>query len=175
ERRPAGTRNTPPRDPHHERARRRAQRTGPSGDRGTDRERPGRPPRRAARKRTALSPRARSHGGRTHVFRVRPRTRGRGGSTNQSRSALPVGITERTARMTSTLPVPNHVRNGTGPPVSALLIPADPEQPVRRIEIVSPSDGWINGDVVLIAFDEREEKCDVRAGLEDSITPTERL
>ena len=77
--------------------------------------------------------------------------------------------------MTSTLPVPNHVRNGTGPPVSALLIPADPEQPVRRIEIVSPSDGWINGDVVLIAFDEREEKCDVRAGLEDSITPTERL
>ena len=60
--------------------------------------------------------------------------------------------------MTSTIPVPNHAQNGAGPRVSALLIPADPEQPVRRVAIVSPSEGLVGGDVVLIAFDEHHEE-----------------
>jgi hypothetical protein len=77
--------------------------------------------------------------------------------------------------MTSTMPVPNHAQNGAGPRVSALLIPADSEQPVRRIEILSPSEGLISGDIVLIAFDEHGEERDVPAGLEDRIAATERL
>lgn len=77
--------------------------------------------------------------------------------------------------MTSTMPVPNHAQNGAGPRVSALLIPADPEQPVRRVAIVSPSEGLAGGDVVLIAFDEHHEEYDPPAGLEDEIAATKKL
>lgn len=77
--------------------------------------------------------------------------------------------------MTSTIPVPNHAQNGAGPRVSALLIPADPEQPVRRVAIVSPSEGLVGGDVVLIAFDEHHEEYDPPAGLEDKIAASEKL
>ena len=125
--------------------------------------------------------------------------------------------------MTSTMPVPSHAQNGAGARVSALLIPADPERPVQRLEIsgkddlsaalgghiegvpchhdstiwgyvntlgkytaggepnarassvLSPGKGWITGDVVLIAFDEHREECDLPIGIEDRITATERL
>src|ERR1039458_8806512 len=129
----------------------------------------------------------------------------------------------RSARRTSTMPVPSHAQNGAGARVSALLIPADPERPVQRLEIsgkddlsaalgghiegvpchhdstiwgyvntlgkytaggepnarassvLSPGKGWITGDVVLIAFDEHREECDLPIGIEDRITATERL
>jgi hypothetical protein len=77
--------------------------------------------------------------------------------------------------MTSALPVPNHARNGASARVSALLIPADPEQPVRRVEIVSPGEELAGGDVVLIAFDEHHEEYDPPAGLEDSVAGTKKL
>ena len=125
--------------------------------------------------------------------------------------------------MTITQTLSNPVQNGAGASVSALLIPADPRQPPRRIEIegvddlkqtigqqieglpcpqdptiwgyvnalarhtpsselnvratsiLSPREGWIAGDAVIVAFDADRGECDLPGGFEERITAGQTL